>query len=443
MLRPILISSISFIILFTGCEESPTEVSTTNTDYKTFGGDYDDVGSAVVQTPDGGYLVVGTRYSGDGETLSDLYVIKTHANGETDTTKIFNDITENNEAQNLIGVESFDLISDVKMLDNGGYVVIGSKFDVTAGNYVIWLFELTANYTIGFSKTFTNNMDQAATGNAFGYSVNICDDNGYIITGKVFNTTSNTSYDIRVIKTDSNGVADSGFGDTAPKDGSATVNIGDTAVENDAGYYAIETDGGDYVVVGEMRSTNGNSQMFIAKLDNAGILSTDFGQDYGADGTVDGYNKDIGGSLDESAKFVQETSDGGFIMVGNSFSNGSGQSDIYVVKVNSAGIKVWDKYIGSNRNDFANAVQQTSDGGFVIVGNTFGDSSNIMVIKILPNTQGEIEWQYSMDGGYDDVGYHINQTSDGGFIVTGSTYSATKMNEVILIKLDASGNQEF
>ena len=46
-----------------------------NTDYKTFGGDYDDVGSAVVQTPDGGYLVVGTRYSGDGETLSDLYGI--------------------------------------------------------------------------------------------------------------------------------------------------------------------------------------------------------------------------------------------------------------------------------------------------------------------------------------------------------------------------------
>ena len=157
---------------------------------------------------------------------------------------------------------------------------------------------------------------------------------------------------------------------------------------------------------------------------------------------TDGFNT-FGGGLDESAKFVQETSDGGYILVGNSYSNGSGQSDIYIVKSDSDGSKVWDSYVGSSRNDFANAVQQTSDGGFVIVGNTFGDSSNIMVVKILPNTQGEIEWQYSMDGGYDDVGYHISQTSDGGFIVTGSTYSATKMNEVILIKLDASGNQEF
>ena len=61
MLRPILISSISFIILFTGCEESPTAADSTNAVFKTFGGDYDDIGSAVLQTPDGGYLVVGTN----------------------------------------------------------------------------------------------------------------------------------------------------------------------------------------------------------------------------------------------------------------------------------------------------------------------------------------------------------------------------------------------
>jgi hypothetical protein len=65
------------------------------------------------------------------------------------------------------------------------------------------------------------------------------------------------------------------------------------------------------------------------------------------------------------------------------------------------------------------------------------------VTKIFPNSQGEVEWQYTMDGGYDDVGNYISQTSDGGYILTGSTYTSDGMNDVILIKLDASGSQEF
>jgi len=417
MLRPILIGCILSILLFTGCEESPTAVIESNAVYTTFGGDYDDVGSAVVQTPDGGYLIVGTNYTGGGDapTLSDMYVLKTNSLGVEISDTVFTQITDQ-------VVLSFDLISDVKILDDGGYILVGSKYTQATG-YDVWLVKINPDLSVdpALFKVF----DGAITGkNDFGYSVSLCDDNGFIIAGKTF--TAN-GYDMWVIKTDALGVADNAFN----TDGKYNYN---SAGQNDAAYSVVQISSGEYLVTGETRTTNNNADMTVLKLSAAGALVTDFDTDGVAT---------FGGTLDESSRFVQQTSDGGLILAGNSFSNGSGQSDIYVVKVNPSGIKVWDTYIGSNRNDFANCIQQTTDGGFVIVGNSYGSSSDIMVIKILPNTQGEIEWQYTMDGGYDDVGNYISQTSDGGYIITGSTYTDTKMNEVILIKLDASGTKEF
>ena len=151
----------------------------------------------------------------------------------------------------------------------------------------------------------------------------------------------------------------------------------------------------------------------------------------------------FGGNGPDLAVSLQETSDGGFILVGNSFSSGSGQSDIYIVKISAVGAKTWDTFIGGTRNDFANCVKQTADGGFVIVGNTYSISSDVLVVKIFPNSQGEVEWQSTFGGDFDDIGNYISQTNDGGYILTGSTYTEDKMNQVLLIKLDANGSQEF
>ena len=91
MLRPTLISCILTILFFTGCEESPTSVQTSAAVYTTFGESFDDEGTAVTQTPDGGYLVVGSSYN--ATTLSDMYVIKTNSVGEEVTDSIFTEIT--------------------------------------------------------------------------------------------------------------------------------------------------------------------------------------------------------------------------------------------------------------------------------------------------------------------------------------------------------------
>ena len=317
-------------------------------------------------------------------------------------------------------VTSFDLISDVKVLADGGYILVGSKFS-TATNYDVWLVKLNANLGVEFFKTF----DGAASGDDFGYSVSLCDDNGYVISGKTFGS---NGFDMWVIKTNALGVLDTTF-DTDGK-----FSYDGTSNGNDAAYSVSQTNDGGYIVTGEARTTGNNADMIVVKLTSLGALNAAFDTDGAAT---------FGGTLDESSKFVQETSDGGFILVGDSFSNGSGQSDIYIVKVSAVGAKIWDTYIGGTRNDFANCVKQTTDGGFVIVGNSYSTSSDVLVVKIFPNSQGEVEWQSTFGGDFDDVGNYISQTNDGGYILTGSTYTEDKMNQVLLIKLDASGSQEF
>jgi hypothetical protein len=444
MLRPVLIGCIFLLLLFTGCEESPTEVEAGDAvAYTTFGGAFDDEGAAVVQTSDGGYLIVGNSYTGTGTSLTDLYAIKTDASGDTTniSTQIFSNMTDAADA--TVDVTSFDLVSDVKVLADGSYILVGSKYDGTAtgNNYDVWLVKLKADLSIDFSTTY------GGTGNDFGYSVSLCDDNGFIIAGKTYNST-NQNYDIWILKALSTGLlvaadsdTDGGFGDSGTP-GQVAI---DGGVGNDAAYSASQTDDGGFVVAGEVRTTGGNADMIVLRLNPDGTLpSAGFGNtdlSSPADGNLDAYINTL--SLDESAKFVQETSDGGFILVGNTFSGGSGQSDIYIVKVSDSGEPVWDRFIGSNRNDFANSIQQTTDGGFILTGSTYTTSSDILVTKIFPNSQGEVDWQYTMDGGYDDVGSYISQTSDGGYILTGSTYTSDGMNDVILIKLSASGSQEF
>ena len=421
MLRPTLISCILTILLFTGCEESPTEVEASDAvAYTTFGGSFNDEGTAVTQTPDGGYLIVGNSYS--PTTLLDMYVIKTNSLGEAISDSIF---TSSFGAGVADVVTSFDEIRDVKVLADGGYILVGSKFSTTT-NYDVWLVKLNPDLSVSFSTTF-----DAGTGNADdrGNSVNLCDDNGFIIAGRTMDETVGTNgFDMWILKTDAAGVLDTDF-DT---DGKVVIN--GTSNQNDEAFSISQTDDGGYIVSGLARIDGFNDDMMVVKLNSDGSYDTSFDTDGKAN---------FGGTLNESANFVQETSDGGFILVGDSYSGGSGQSDIYIVKINSVGSPVWDTYIGGIRNDFAKCVKQTTDGGFVIVGNTYSTSSDVLVVKIFPNSQGEIEWQSTFGGDYDDFGRYISQTNDGGYILTGSTYTEDKMNQILLMKLAADGSQEF
>ncbi len=148
------------------------------------------------------------------------------------------------------------------------------------------------------------------------------------------------------------------------------------------------------------------------------------------------WQKSLGGSIDETATSTQQTSDGGYVVAGYTYSNDGdvtgnhGNYDYWVVKVNSTGVLQWQKTLGGSGDDFANSIQQTSDGGFIVAGYSNSHDGDVTdsygaydfwIVKL--NSTGVLQWQKSLGGSGFDLATNVKQTNDGGYIVAGSTAS--------------------
>ena len=154
------------------------------------------------------------------------------------------------------------------------------------------------------------------------------------------------------------------------------------------------------------------------------------------------WTKTYGGANSDYGKSVQQTSDGGYIIVGYSNSFGAGSNDVYLIKTNATGDTLWTKTYGGASSDYGKFVQQTSDGGYIIVGysNSFGAGyDDVYLLKT--NATGDTLWTKTYGGADYDYGKSIQQTSDGGYIITGGTYSfGAGSNDVYLLKTNATGD---
>ena len=153
-----------------------------------------------------------------------------------------------------------------------------------------------------------------------------------------------------------------------------------------------------------------------------------------------GWVKSYGGSGLESAFAVEQTSDSGYIVAGQTFSFGSGDADAWLLKLDAAGEITWQKTYGGTGYDFAWSVQQTSDGGYIVLGGSdaFDEDSDIWLLKL--NATGDVVWQKTYGGTSGESVFWVQQTSDNGYIVLGDTYSFGAGNrDAWLLKLDAAG----
>ena len=187
-----------------------------------------------------------------------------------------------------------------------------------------------------------------------------------------------------------------------------------------------QTSDGGFIIVAS--PGNGGSDVYLIKTDASGNEQ---------------WNKTFGGSSDDQGYSVQQTSDGGFIVAGTTASFGAGSHDVYLIKTDASGNEQWNKTFGGSSDDQGYSVQQISDGGFIVAGTTasFGAGSrDVYLIKT--DASGNEQWNKTFGGSSDDQGYSVQQTSDGGFIVAGYTrsFGAGGMY-VYLIKTDASGNE--
>ena len=174
--------------------------------------------------------------------------------------------------------------------------------------------------------------------------------------------------------------------------------------------------------------------ILAANLHTAGITR--------GDGPAVQWEKTIGGIGSDYGISIQQTNDGGYIITGFSDSFGEPNRNVYLIKTDPNGDSLWQKTFGGIGNDYGYSVQQTTDSGFIITGFTdsFGDGDwDIYLIRTDPN--GNCLWEKTFGGSNFDAAYSLQQTTDGGFIIVGATYSfGAEFGDVYLIKTDPNGN---
>jgi len=151
----------------------------------------------------------------------------------------------------------------------------------------------------------------------------------------------------------------------------------------------------------------------------------------------------FGGSIDSYGRSVLQTTDGGYIIVGEIYSSSDNSYDVWLIKTDSSGHEEWSKTYGGTNSDFGYHVQQTTDGGYVITGPTysFGNGTYYDILLIKTDSFGNQEWIKNFGGNSWDESFHLYQTSDNGYVIVGyKTLPGSVGENVWLIKTDSSGN---
>lgn len=332
---------------------------------KTYGGSADDRGADLIQTSDGGYVIVGKSKSNDFEVsenagFDDFWVVKLDSNGSV-------------YWENSFGFAGSDIPYSIIQTNDDGYLLTG-VLDVSASNGQgdrnsilsrhaggdYWVIKLNSNGVKQWSNYFGGSFTDTA------YDAIQTEDNGYIIVGSsdsndVDITNNRGTYDFWIIKISATGslVWEKSLGGS----------------EIDEAHAISKSADGNYLIAGDTRSSdlnisqnNGAADLWVIKITPEGTLL---------------WEKSLGGSNFDVGRSISKTQDNGFLISGSSrstnasFSSNKGQNDAWVVKINNSGNLEWQKTIGGSEVDFFYDAVELNDQTVVAVGDSNSSNEDI------------------------------------------------------------------
>lgn len=383
---------------------------------KCLGGSSFDNVSDIHQTFDGGYIVAGTTCSIDGDITEskgtyDFWIVKLSPLG-------------NIEWQKNYGGSNYEFIYDIHQTSDTGFIVAGlaDSFDGdvfgkhgpgSAGDY--WVLKLSSTGALQWQKCLGGTKSDVA------HSIQQTKDGGYIVAG------SSNSIDGDVIgwhgKDDALVVklSPSGEIEWAKAYGGANDDRATSICESYLGGYTFVAQ--SFSVDGDITSHHGDTlqpDFWVVKLSSSGGIE---------------WEKSVGGNSGDCPNYVAQTADSGYIVTGYSFSGdgdvtgghiGSGPNgqNIWVVKLTADGSIMWNKCIYEQGQDDARSIQQTIDNGYIVAGRTsqyVKTKSDVLMVKL--SEFGNVEWRKRFGGNDVDFADAVEQTADGGYILGASTRS--------------------
>ncbi len=301
-----------------------------------------------------------------------------------------------------------DYAQSLILTDDGGYALAGYTESYGAGDADFWLVKTDAAGSVQWNKTYGTAYSENAR------AVIQTSDGGYALAGYAH---PNSTFDFWLVKTDSAG--------------NMMWNQTYEGTNNDGAYSVVETSDGGYALAGYTYSYGaGNADFWLVKTDSAGNMM---------------WNQTYGGTNQDRAHSVVETSDGGYALAGFTYSYGAGTPtyrNFWLVKTDSAGNMQWSRaYKGPGFDNFAYSLVQTGDEGYALAGTT---GPAFWLVKT--DLAGNAQWNktYGLAAVGDDFAYSLIETGDGGYALAGYTYSyGAGGSDFWLVKTDGVGNMEW
>ncbi len=358
----------------------------------TYGGASADEARSVIQTSDGGYAIAGSTQS-FGHGGWDMWLVKTNSIGQIQWNQTYGTPNDDNAYQ-------------VIQLNDGGYAIVGSTWNQTRSALDLYMVRTDSTGNLIWALDYIPSSSGGSSDWGVAFSVIQTSDGNFMLCGSIRDHPLHPTYDYDawVIKVSSTGQVlwDKPYFSSLD-DGSSKI---------------ILTNDGGYAFVGATQSNFGQGgKMWLVKIDangNQQWVST-FG------GT--------GGKTDNAMSLVQ-TQDGGYAIAGYTYSFGAVGADFCLIKTNSLGNLTWVKTYGGTGDDEAYSLVQTSDGGYALAGytNSYGAGGyDVWLIKT--DSFGNIQWNTTYGGTGNDYAYSLIITNDGGFAIAGGTNSFGAGNE--------------